>query len=502
MGALRLPLPGSSDSELGRRLIELMAYCAVLAVGLGLAFLLADQPFVPMVVMAGGTLLVGWMVFSARYEVTLTVFMAYILLADGYLKLRYGGSLAVLGRDLLLLSIAGGALVRWLLSRTKEPLPPLTLWVVAWVVIVLAQLGNPANGTFGHSIQAIRPHLEFVPLFFLGYSVMRTPERLKRFLWLLLVLAAVNGLVGLAQSTITTDQLAAWGPGYAEKINGTSQISGRGFVDSSGAVRTRPFALGSDQGFGGAVGTLACPAALALFVLSRRRWVTGLALGLAAGTALAVITSQARVSVLTSIVALGIYLLMTTTARKWVATALAVGVGALLTWLVVAAIASGTYAGIFDRYETIAPSRVVSTAVTYRQATIATIPKYMFEFPLGAGLGTVGPGASTPGGNSRDLNGESQFTFLLIETGIAGFIALVGLNIQLLRALAFRVRRIERPDLRLMIAAIGAPLFAKVFAWFGGPSTASTPDSPYLWFVAGTLAWWLLSPSRGAAREP
>jgi hypothetical protein len=55
-----------------------------------------------------------------------------------------------------------------------------------------------------------------------------------------------------------------------------------------------------------------------------------------------------------------------------------------------------------------------------------------------------------------------------------------------------------------MLAAIGAPLIGKFFSWFGGASTAATPDSPYMWFVAGVLAWWLAdsasvkAPPRGA----
>jgi hypothetical protein len=498
VGALRLPLrPVAADH--GRRLLEAGVYLAVIVVALALAYVVGDRPFAPMLALAGGTLLVGWMAYSARFEVTLAVFAAYLLLADGYLKLRFQGQLSLVARDALLLAVTFGAFARWVTSRAEIRLPPLTGWVAAWVIVILAQLANPANGTIEHSVYALRPHIEFVPLFFLGYAVMRTKARLKGFLWLLVALTAINGLVGLIQINLTPDQLAGWGPGYAGKIYGTEEgVSGRAFRDDTGELRTRPFALGSDQGFGGALGVLAAPAALALLALGRRRQLWLVATPLAAGTALAVITSQARVALLGSVAAVGIYVLLAAVARKRIATLVTVLLAVVVTALVVSAIAGGTYSGVFDRYRSISPDRVVSTAIDYRRDTVATIPSYAWAFPLGAGLGTVGPGGSTPGGNGRVLNGESQFTFLLVEAGIAGFIIMVGFNLRLLYLIATRVRRLAEGDVRLILAAMSAPLFAKCLSWFGGPSTAGVPDSPYMWFVAGVLVWWLV----GRPREP
>src|SRR3712207_3009671 len=52
--------------------------------------------------LVGFVALGSWMFLSERYERTLAVLAAYLLLLDGFLKLRTGSQLATLGRDILL----------------------------------------------------------------------------------------------------------------------------------------------------------------------------------------------------------------------------------------------------------------------------------------------------------------------------------------------------------------------------------------------------------------
>jgi hypothetical protein len=495
VAALRLPRSSSYRADTTRRGIEFLVFALVGVAALGLVTKTSSQDAVALLAIAGFSALLAWLAFSVRYEITLGAYTAYLLLVDGYLKLRFTGELPVLARDVLLLAIAGGAAARWAVQQTRFQVPPLTGWVAAWVVVVLVQLANPENGTLAHSALALRPHLEFVPLFFFGFVLMRSPTRLRRLLCLVVGLAAINGVVGLVQVNLSLEQLADWGPGYEEKIRGTG-VSARGFVDNAGEGRTRPFALGSDQGFGGALGIIAAPMALALFVLLRRRQVVLCAL-LAAGVATAVLTSQARVAVLSTVAAVVAYVILGSVSRQRVAAAFGVLAGALATWLVVSVLVGGTYAGVFDRYDSIAPDRVLSTSIDYRRDTIVTIPSYVTSFPLGAGLGTTGPGASVTGGNDKTLNGESEFTYLLIETGVPGLLVMLGLTLRLLFLAATRIRRISSTQTRLMLAALTAPLFAKFASWSAGATTAGTPDSPYLWFVAGVLSWWLISHQTG-----
>jgi hypothetical protein len=81
--------------------------------------------------------------------------------------------------------------------------------------------------------------------------------------------------------------------------------------------------------------------------------------------------------------------------------------------------------------------------------------------------------------------------FLVIELGIAGLLVLLLLNLRLLGLVLTRLRRVPDPELRLLLAALAAPLFGLLASWIVGVATATSPGSPYFWFVAGTLVYWL-----------
>jgi hypothetical protein len=470
----------------------------LLAAGLGVvAFAMSVRlptatPLVAAAVIAV-LLVCAWMLFEPRTELSLAVLMVYLAAADGYLKLKTGESAAILARDLLLYAIAAGAVLRALVRGRELRAPPLTSWVVAWVVVVVIQLLNPGAASWSHSVLSLRPHLEFVPLFFLGYQIMRSPRRLRVFLLLLLAVAAVNGVVGLVQFNQTPEQLARWGPGYETRISGTGAVSGRGFVDTHGETHNRPFGLGSDMGFGGSLGALALPAALALLALTRRWAFRLLALALSLGAILAVATSEARVAVLGSVCAVVAFVLLAISSRNVMRPVVALAVGAALCYTVISTLASSAEPGAFDRYTSIAPNRAANTAYEYRKGTLARVPRYVLEVPLGAGLGSSGPGATATGGATAgaSLDAESEPTFLLIETGVPGLLVMLGLMLRLLALALRRIRPLPDGELRLLLAGVAAPLFAIVAMGAAGITTAATPISPYVWFAAGVFAWWL-----------
>jgi hypothetical protein len=214
----------------------------------------------------------AWTFLSEHYERTLAVLALYLGLLDGYLKLKTGSTLATLGRDVLLYAIASGALIRLILRHRPIRVSPLALGVAAWVVICLVQVLNPVVPSISHALAGVRQHIEFVPLFFFGYAVMRSEQpSLQACFGCLIFVAAVNGIVSLVQSELTPAQLASWGPGYANDILGLSAAGqhARVFQTASGVSYVRPPALGSDFGFGGVVAAMALPGALAIV---DRRW--------------------------------------------------------------------------------------------------------------------------------------------------------------------------------------------------------------------------------------
>jgi hypothetical protein len=445
------------------------------------------------------TAIATWMAVTDKKPHALAILLLYMGLIDGVIKLRapVGNELPGVGRDVLLYAIALGMLVPSILKRKPVDVPPLTAWLVAFVALVLVQLLNPSNGSWLHSVASLRQHIEFVPLFFIGYSLIRSERRLRIFLVLLVFAAAVNGVVGAAQFNMTPEQLSAWGPGYEDLITGDRTGSPRRTEGEDGTLRVRPPALGSDMGFGGVLGGMAIPAGLALLMIGRRRGVpVGVVAALGAGAVLAVATSQARASVIGAAVGLLAFIALATTARKVVRVAVAVGAMAAVSITLLSSV--GGTSSTFERYASITPGKVGETSVDSRRYVFTyALPTYAGKYPFGAGIGSVGPAAGVvdPPKDKR-LNAESQFTFTVIELGIGGLILLVALHARLIGLAIRRVRALPYGELRLMLAALAAPLFTFVANWTVGVTTVSTPNSAYLWFAGGVLVYWLHPASR------
>lgn len=428
-----------------------------------------------------------WMFFSERYTLTLSVFLIYLGLFDGFLKLKTGSSVVTLGRDVLLYAITLGAVSRAILRRQAMPAPPLLLGVLAWVVLCVAQIFNPSAASIAHATTSIRQHVEFVPLFFVGYLILRSKQRLVVLFALLVGITAINGLVALYQDHLTAAQLAGWGPGYFTEVFGSATQSGRTFW-INGVPYVRPPALGGDFGFGGALGVIATPLVLALAQSTRqfRRlgWIGWIGAPL---VALAVIGSESRTDVVSAVVALVAYLALTLTSRRALITlVVAVVIGALSVF-----VAEPLLKGTPTRYGSIAPTQVVSTTLSYRDYTLAFIPTYAIDYPLGAGMGTAGPAANAAvgGAPTTQLDAESEFTFLEIELGVPGLLILTGLFAAFI-GIGIRLRRVGDPTMQRLLGAITAVLVAFVVSWIVGVDTATSPDAPFLWLAGGMLAYW------------
>jgi hypothetical protein len=433
-----------------------------------------------------------------RPTLTLGILTLYLGLADGYVKLRTGSQYATLGRDVLLYAVCLGMLTRALVRRNDMRLPPYAGLVIAYVLLVVVQMANPGNLGLGHALSALRPHIEFVPLFFIAYATIRTKSRLRGILVLLVVIGAANGVVSYVQFTLTPEQLSAWGPGYAEKIHGDAQLGGRVFYDNAGSGHVRPFGLGGDSGQGGFVGLLALPATIALISLAQNRW-RWIALVLGFAVALAIITCQGRTVILGAMVTIITYVCLTVSARRLLPTlaGMAVAAGVVVAATSFAVDAGGS--GAFDRVAQIAPSSLLKSADEQRGSSVTLAPRYAVELPFGAGLGSVGPAASP----YSMLNGETEFNFLLVELGVAGAIALLALLGAFIRQALGGIRAIWDSDLRAMLAALAAPLLGMVVMFFGSVITSASPGAPYLWGVGGILAYWLGSPeARRALASP
>jgi hypothetical protein len=482
----------------GRDWLALVVCCVGAGtVALAIATRLPDAGLTSAIGLAVGLPAVGYLALSRRYGMTLALLALYIGLLDGVIKMRTGVQAASLLRDVLIAAVAGGALARLLHERRMPVMPPLTPWVVGFCVLVVLQVFNPNTLGLTKALAGIRQHLEWVPLFFFAFALLRTKHALRNLAILIGVIAALNGVVGLVQFQLSPDELASWGPGYAERIRGSDELGGRAFLDESGGEHVRPFGLGSDMGFAGMVGVIAAPMVLALLAtgrLARRWWLGGL---LAAGILAGVLTSQSRSAMIGAVVAILAFAALGMAGARLSRALGALALVAALAWLVVPTIAANAGPGTFDRYATIAPGKVLGTAYDYREDDNDELGRLVSEFPLGGGLGTVGPARGFGGGERpfetryEAFNGETHFNYLAIELGVPGLLLFTAFQALLLFLVMTRLRRIPDRDVRTYVAGALAPCFVILAGGLGGPTMSAPPFAPWFWVTAGLAAYWL-----------
>jgi len=438
-----------------------------------------------------------WMATTRRTSLALALLMVYLGVLDGYVKLATGSQYATFVRDVLLYALVVGLLVRAVARRERLSAPPLSGWVLAFVVCVLIQLANPQAGTLVHSLAGVRQHLEFVPLFFLAFAFVRTTRALRAFVILLALVAALNGVAGWVQFNETPQQFAAWGPGYAERVlgQGNFQLAGRTFAAQDGQNHTRPFGLGSDAGAGGVFGAFALGGILALASLFTRLRYLLFAVAMAIGASVAVISSQGRGVIVGSVVIVLAFGLLTATSRGRVTTLLGFALAATVAFFVAQAVV-GSSGSSSLRYQGLDPSAFAQTADTARGRSLARVPDTIASYPLGAGLATAGPASGTAPGASKltgVLDAENEFSFLTIEAGIPGLLALTGFAVAILALGLRRCRHEPDREARLLLAAIVAPVACILVLFFSSSLTVTLPAGPYLWAAGGIVAYWLVA---------
>lgn len=442
------------------------------------------------VAVAAFLLVALWCLTHRRVDHTLLVLALYLGLLDGYVKLSTGSSTITLARDALVIAIAAGALARSIHARERLHVPPLGGFVLAFTAAVLIELANPAARNLAVGLAGVRQHLEFVPLFFLGYAVIRTEARVRNALLLLVFCAAIGGVVSYAQSKLTPEQLAGWGPGYRERIDGTGIFTGAGRIAVEGTTSTvRPFGLGSEAGSGALLAALALPGLVALLITGSRR-LRWLMLPMSVGVGLAVATSGSRGALILVFVSLLAFGLIAAASRNALKAILGVALGVAVVYG--AFVQLGPDNASTKRAQSVTPSKAVATFSAERGSSVAAFGNLAWNHPLGVGVGTSGPASGFQRSTSvATFNTETQWNFLIVETGLLGLIIYVTFLLRLSWLAMVRIRRVTDPVLRLQLAALAAPIISMIVAGFSGPTSASTPTGPFLWLVGGVLAYWL-----------
>jgi hypothetical protein len=423
---------------------------------------------------------------AALLYVLLLGAFAYALCLDGYLRLTTGNNSLRIVRD-----VCPGSIVIVLvaaLSSRRLHFPRLRLagWVGLFVLIVAAQIVNPAVVSRSAAIFAMAPHLEFVPLFLAAALVLGRDDRLKGLFVLLVVAGAANGVAGGIQSALSTADFSNLGPGYKALVDG-STVGARFFVSAPGVVVIRPPGLGSDSGFAAVVGMMAVPAALAL-VLTCTGWRRMTSLAAIPLIILGIATAQTRAGLVAAIFALVVFLVLIGARRgagRTLVTVCAVGAA-------IAFVSGHLLTGVStSRYSTVTPDKLTSTFGEDRGTSWNYFAPYVVRFPFGAGIGTVGPGSSVNASQNRHsgLNSEVGGSFLVLETGIPGLLAMVALYIGTL-ALGIKLTRHRHggSGASVLMAALVAGVAGSMLLFVSGPVMTGPPFTLFFYTAAGCFA--------------
>jgi hypothetical protein len=440
----------------------------------------------------GFLLLVGWCFVHRRVDQAMAALGLYLGLLDGYVKLRTGSTTITLARDVIVLAIASGALLRAMRTDRRLALPPLGGLVIAFGIVVLVELASPTSRGITAGLAGVRQHLEFVPLFFLGYAFIRREAQIQKLLFIIVLCAAVGGVVSYIQSNLTPEQLAGWGPGYRERIVGTGVFFGAGRVAfGPNGASVRPFGLGSEAGAGAVMAALALPALMTLLISAKTRVRLAL-VPLSVGVGLAIATSGSRAALVTVFVTVVAFGLISAASKNALRAVVGLALCGTLVFVVFQHLGPDNAAT--RRAHSVAPSKAVGTFTTERGGSVTKFAGLAKAHPLGAGVGSSGPAAgfdhSAP---VAGFDSETEWNFLVVEVGLVGVGIYLLLNIKLMLLALTRIRHIGDAALRLKLAALAAPLFGLLVASFAGPTTATVPTAPYLWLVAGILSYWLMT---------
>jgi O-antigen ligase len=495
---------------LNRRIRELaliaLSALVPLALALAISVQVSHPNFLALVALTGGAIGVVALITSPRYELTLAVVVLYLGLLEGPVKLGSGAhqSTAVI-RDVLIFSVALGAVLRIIVKKERVKLPPLSAWALAFVALVLVEALNPKTHGVLKVLGGFHQQLVWVPFFFFGYAILRSKDRFRKLFLLVGVLALANGAVSLYQSKLSPGQLASWGPGYRELVFGNQEVGKVGGIGGrtyavEGVARVRPPGLGTDAGFGGGVGVVALPGTLALLAVGRlrRRWPVMI---LCLGSLLAIVTGLGRLQVVGAVISVIAFAALSLSGGKRVTKTLTAILGVLVVAIPAGAVLVSIEApGTFSRYTSISPENVTSSK-DKKTGSLLHIPAQLEVAPFGVGLGTAGA-ASGFGGKQTDVleghgvSAETQYNFLIDELGLPGLLLWIAFSIRLLVLALRRLRRIPDVELRLYLAAVFSTFIAFTIMGFSGPTMASAAFGPYFWLTAGIAAYWFAGPGR------
>ena len=306
-------------------------------------------------------------------------------------------------------------------SKVSVPISRTQSWLAAVMVLLALMLFHPQTttiyGGFAHMAVyfAVMAPLFWAPVF------VRTPERLARLLWLLLICSGINSVVGVLQ----VYDPHRWLPTEFSRVITTNTDLGLDpvtFVGARGERIVRPPGLFDTPGAVAGPGMSAALLGLIFATSAIAAWKRAFALTLAVAGLAAIYLSQVRISLVMTALMMSAYFATTMRQHRYArATQFGILSGGILVGSFLLAITLGGPT-IGERVMTLFSSDPLSVYQNARGVQLQlTFQELLFEHPFGAGLARWGMAATYFGVFTLDSPGlwaEIQFTGWMIDGGV------------------------------------------------------------------------------------
>ena len=363
--------------------------------------------------------------------------------------------------------------------------PPYAGFIIIFLLNVMIQIFNPAGYGYVNSIAGSRLFWETIPLYWMGFYLMRDKKNFEIFFQLCVICVFFNAIATIIQYSLGVERIASVTRGYYIMIHQWGRRLAAVF---------RVPGLGADMGFGGNYFAQAVTMLITLFLFPMARkeklmtlfWLIPLSIVCLAG----LIASAFRTAIISSVIAATIFLFLRRDiiAGKFFKFVVAI----LLLSLIIIPYMLDTFEAAANRYESIKNPYVIMQTVTraerHRLSQAFITPfNYMLRFPWGNGLGKVGPGAGLfAKGKHAGTNAENTINLSITEIGAIGTILWLLFHIFIVRRGIHAYRYIDDAELKYYAAATLAYMLFALFAWQFG-QLITFPQNAGFWFMAGTL---------------
>jgi hypothetical protein len=130
------------------------------------------------------------------------LFLSWMMFEDLVRKYMGNGLALFFGKDILLALIYVSYYAAVRKGREKTFRPPFLMFVSIFFWLGVIQMFNPNSPSIWYGLLGIKMYFYYVPLMFIGYSLVRSDEELRKFLTVNALLAVVIASIGIAQSIL------------------------------------------------------------------------------------------------------------------------------------------------------------------------------------------------------------------------------------------------------------------------------------------------------------